>query len=110
MQTRGYDEAPKQQTDRYTQMKKQFVKMAALAVMAVGALSAQASAANVSLSVNLANGQVKVGLSDNSCMHAHGKVKKHKVEHHKVAAKHKQKHHNARLVAARRDDHRKHRR
>lgn len=91
-------------------MKKQFVKMAALAVMAVGALSAQASAANVSLSVNLANGQVKVGLSDSSCRHAQAKVKKHKVEHHKLAAKHKQNHHNARLVAARKDDHRKHRR
>ena len=89
--------------------------MAALAVMAVGVLSAQASAASLSVNVNQANGRVNVGLSDNDCNHAHNnhahkKVVKHKVVHHKVAAKHGKKRHEVCQNDVRLDNNRKHRR
>ncbi len=58
-----------QQLKESTIMKKQFVKMAAVAVMVLGMASAQSSAAEVSLRVNLSNGQVSISSSDDCCHH-----------------------------------------
>lgn len=92
-------------------MKKQFVKMAALAVMVLGVMGAQAAAASLSFNVNLANGKVNVGLSDHGCCGvAHKKVvvKKHVAhdKHHHVK-KHDMKKHNMKkhhVAAVRRDE------
>ncbi|MBQ3218827.1 MAG: hypothetical protein IJB33_08145 [Akkermansia sp.] len=92
-------------------MKKQFVKMAALAVMVLGVLGAQASAASLSLNVNLANGQVHVGLSDNKCHHVHQKkVVKHEQKKHHVEKKHDCRHHDKRKFVAHQQNRRNHRR
>ncbi|MDO5473139.1 MAG: hypothetical protein Q4F35_07375 [Akkermansia sp.] len=87
-------------------MKKQFVKMAALAVMVLGVMGAQAAAASLSFNVNLANGKVNVGLVEHGCSGVHHKkVVKKKVVHHRHEMKknHMRKHHH---VAVRKDNRR----
>ena len=64
--------------------------MAALAVMVLGMVSAQASAAGVSLSLNLVNGKVNVAVQDD-CNHHHGDHKK-KVVHRKEVKHHDRRH------------------
>lgn len=90
-------------------MKKQFAKFAALAVMVLGMVSAQASAAGVSVNFNLSNGRVNVALSDDCCHHVvHKKaVKKVSKRHHVKEDKHhaRARHH----VASRRGNRRSHR-
>lgn len=71
-------------------MKKQFVKMAVLAVMVLGLVSAQASAAGVSLSLNLVNGKANVAVQDDCCHH-HVDHKK-KVVHHKEVKRYDHRH------------------
>lgn len=120
MTTRGHNEPRNNKHIDTSIMKKQFVKMAALAVMVMGVLGAQASAASLSLNVNLANGQVHVGLGDNDCHHAHQKkVVKHVVKHvdkkhvdkkHHVASKHDKKHNDKHKFVARHEERRNHRR
>ena len=86
--------------------------MAALAVMVLGMVSAQASAAGVSLSLNLVNGKVNVAVQDDSCNHHHVDHKK-KVVHHKEV-KHLDHRHDMKKfdkkkqhVVVRKDNHRK---
>lgn len=91
-------------------MKKQFAKFAALAVMVLGMVSAQASAAGVSVNFNLSNGRVNVALSDDCCHHVvHKKAvkKKGSKRHHVKEDKHHARacHH----VASRRGNRRSHR-
>ncbi len=89
-------------------MKKQFVKFAAVALMALGAVSAQASAADVALRVNLANGQVSVSRDSHCCHHRvdnHRRVNAHRLEaqrREEMRRREQQRRH----AAAHRDNHR----
>jgi hypothetical protein len=91
LSTEGHTEARNNKQIENTIMKKQFVKMAALAVMVLGMVSAQASAAGVSLSLNLVNGKVNVAVQDDSCCHHHVDHKK-KVVHRKEVKHHDRRH------------------
>ncbi len=79
LNTEGHAEARNnKQIERHRQMKKQFAKLAAVAVMVLGMVSVQASAADVSLKFDLAHGRVNVSLNEDDCCHhnSHKKVVK----------------------------------
>ncbi len=91
------------QIERHRQMKKQFAKMAAVAVMVLGMVSMQASAAEVALKLDLAHGKVSVSLNEDDCCHhdSHKKVVK-------VVKRKDLRHNDHRKVEVRRHDDRHH--